>query len=189
MEIVGKSDFNLGGETFSEVACSRERCFSLFRMRSRFSVKALLVLLIVVFLLGAGVGFLLLPGSTATRVIPAELRSTGKANELTCVFPQVLQKLPPTFGFVSWRYTIRASYDFGVAGSGMHNTFEANPPPTSTIMIAVGAPPGAKSVHFESTEGILEPYVMNICVRPLARNWIFKFPQELPKRLEDQTQK
>ena len=143
---------------------------------------ALIMSCVLVILLVTGFACLLLFLPIAKEGIAGELQATDKADEFTCIVPAVLPKIPPTFGFISWRYTIRMSYDFGVASSGIHNTLEARPPPTSTIMVAIGASPGAKAINFESAEGVLEPYVMNICVRPLTRKWTFKFPQELPKR-------
>jgi hypothetical protein len=159
-------------------------------MRKRFLGSATLMVALLVLLI-AGFACLLLFVSTAKQGIVAELKATDKADEFACEFPPVLKSAPPTLGFISWRYTIRLTYDFGADSLGMHNSLECSPPPASRVMMAIGgAPAGARAIHFDTADGVLEPYVRNICLRPLTRKWMFKFPQELPKRLgpEDQIQ-
>ncbi len=152
-------------------------------MRNVFLGRATLAAALLVVLLIVGFGSLLLIVPTAKEGIVAELKATDKPNEFVCEFPPVIKRAPPSFGFISWRYTVRANYDFGADSPGIHSWFQANPPPpTSMMMIPMGGvPAGATKIHFESAEGILEPYVLNVCLWPLTRKWTFKFPQELPK--------
>jgi hypothetical protein len=158
-------------------------------MRSRFLSRTTLIVGILLAVI-AGFGCLLIFVSSAKKEIVAELKATDKADEFACEFPPVVERVPPTFGFISWRYTIRTIYDFGADSSGMHYSMECSPPPTSKIMTAIGGvPAGTRTIHFEKAEGILEPYVMKVCLWPLTRKWTFKFPEELPVRSAAENQR
>lgn len=104
-----------------------------------------------------------------------------RSDEVSCEFPAVLRQLPAAFGFISWRYTIRTSYRFPSESPMTLRSLQLTPPPTVMVMVPIKIEGGRKTVVFDSAEGVLEPYVMNVCLRPLVRKWKFKFPEKLPR--------
>ena len=143
-----------------------------FSKRPFIAISAALMLLIV--------GFIsLLFFSASEKVLPAQFQEFS--GETVCTFPPVLEKPPWTLGLISWRYTVRAKYHFPAEKTAGYRTFSADgPPPTSELMIPIDAPVGAERVTFESAEAVLEPFVLNICLRPLSKKWKFTFPDQLP---------
>jgi hypothetical protein len=152
-------------------------------VNSRIFKRFRLIAFVTAILLIATVSFLLLYSESAVTIVPGELKLISNDRSKTClVFPAVTKRPPPSFGFVSWKYTIRASYSFSKVGSGSMTA--DNPPPETPLIIQIEPPTGATRIHFNSAEGVLEPYVMGVCIWPMKRRWKFQFAEELPLQME-----
>src|SRR4051812_34493782 len=111
-------------------------------MRSRFFGRATLIVTLLVVLLITVFGCLLFFLPQGREGIVAELKGTDKADELVCELPPLLKQSPPSFGFITWRYKVRATYEFVPNTRRIINSVEAKPPPpTSMMMIPIGGVP------------------------------------------------
>ena len=151
-------------------------------MKNTFSKRHIIPIAAALMLFIGGIGSFLF-FSASEKVLPVQFKAFS--GETMCVFPPVLEKPPRTLGFISWRYTVRAKYHFPADKTAGYRTFSVdNPPPNMELMIPIDVPAGVEVVLFESAEAVLEPFVLNICLRPLSKKWKFTVPEKLPTTLE-----